>query len=112
MTTPVTVNWSTPANESVNHPIGLVGASPYVRADPTLGEGPTFRLGTIANGIAGQRWVWVGPAGASLAAGASPTNGVAIAVNTATFVPAAGTGFLAYAPLLAGQYGFVAEVGI
>lgn len=100
MTINADVAWSTPANEVVKHPIGLVGASPHVRD-----ESPQFRLGTIANGNAGTMWVYVGPAAADHAAGA-------IDVNTATFAPAAGVGYALSAPLKTGQYGWASYVAL
>ena len=97
------------SGEETNYPLGLVGASATVRQDPANGEGPAFRVGTMTWGTKGQKWVYVGPAAANLVAAATPANGVALAVN-ASFVPAAGVGYLAYSPLNTGQYGWVAAV--
>lgn len=94
MTLNATVDWSVPANEVTSHPILLAGASPYIRD-----EVPNWRPGTVANGSKGVNWVYVGPAAADHAAGA-------VDVNTATFVPAAGTGYTLAASLLTGQYGW------
>lgn len=95
------------SGEETNYPLGLVGASATVRQDGNLGEGPAFRVGTMTWGTKGQKWVYVGPAAADLVGAATPGNGVALAVNS-SFVPAAGTGYTAYAPLKTGQYGWVA----
>lgn len=94
------VAWSTPANEVVVHPIGLVGASPHVRD-----LDPQFRLGTMCDGNAGTSWVYVGPAAADHTAGA-------IDVNVGTFAPAAGVGYLLHAPLKNGQYGWASFVAL
>lgn len=94
--------------EETHYPIGLPGASATVRDDPAVGEGLRFRIGTMAWGTLAQKWVYAGPAGADLAAAATPGNGVAIAISNSTFATSAGTGATAYAPIKSGQYGWVA----
>lgn len=94
------------AGEETHYPLGLVGASATVRCDPAVGEGLPFRVGTMTWGTLGSKWVFVGPAASNLVSAATPANGVALAAN-ASFVPAAGTGYKAYAPLLSGQYGWI-----
>ena len=95
------------SGEETNYPLGLVGASATVRDDSANGEGPRFRVGTVTWGTKGQKWIYVGPAAANLTGAATPASGVALAVNS-SFVPSAGTGYLSYAPLNSGQYGWVA----
>jgi len=95
------------SGEETKYPLGLVGASATVRCDPSLGEGIPFRVGTMTWGTNGQKWVFVGPAASDLVTAATPASGVALAVNS-SFVPAAGTGYTAYAPIKTGQYGWVA----
>lgn len=94
-------------SEVTNYPLGLVGASPTVRYDAGAGEAAPWRVGTVTWGTKGQKWVFVGPAAADIVGAATPGNAVALAVNS-SFVPAAGTGFFAYAPIKTGQSGWVA----
>lgn len=97
------------SGEEANYPLGIAGASATVRQDTAAGEGPMCRVGTMTWGTKGQKWVYVGPAAANLAGAATPASGVAIAVS-GSFIPSAGVGYTAYAPLNSGQYGWVAAV--
>jgi hypothetical protein len=111
MTLNVINQYSDPTQEVTHHPVNLAGASPFVRYNPAT-EGQPWRVGTIANGTYGQRWVFVGPAATDLVTTATLASPLALAVSSTTFVPSAGTGYTAYAPILTGQYGWVAELGV
>jgi hypothetical protein len=100
------------AGEETHYPIDLVGASATTRCDPAVGEGLPFRVGTMTWGTLGSKWVFVGPAASNLVGAATPANGVALAVSNTTFVPSAGTGYKAYAPILSGQYGWVEALDV
>lgn len=100
---------SVPANEITNY-ARVVGFSPTIRA-PAVAAGDVTHKGvhklmTWYAASDGSVWMYI-KASAALAGAATMAVPVAIAVDNATGLGSAGTGFMAHAPFASGEFGWV-----
>jgi hypothetical protein len=98
-----TTDFSNPANDLVGFPIGALagGADPYARSLEAK-----WQVGMTVLSTDNKSWRYVKAGATPLAAAATVSVPAAIAASAAG-VASAGTGFMAYAPFKANEYGWV-----